>query len=52
LLYLVLCKSVLDRLFGSFNCLLSFPCFNFCVVTDLLLGRLMCSFCPYPGGII
>jgi hypothetical protein len=38
LLHLVLCNYVLDRLIGGFNCLFSFPCFNFCVVTDLVVS--------------
>jgi hypothetical protein len=34
-LHLVLCNYVLDRLVGGFNCLFSFPWFNFCIVTNL-----------------
>jgi hypothetical protein len=38
LLHLVLYNYVLDRLVGGFNCLFSFPLFNFCVVTDLVVS--------------
>jgi hypothetical protein len=42
-LHSVLCNYVLYWLVGNFNCLFSLPWFNFCVVTDLVLARLMYS---------
>jgi hypothetical protein len=37
-LNLMLCNYDLDRLIGGFNCLFSFPWFNFCVVTYLVVS--------------
>jgi hypothetical protein len=35
---LVLYNYILDRLIGGFNRLFSFPWFNFCVVTALVIS--------------
>jgi hypothetical protein len=39
LFHLVLCNYVLDRIVGGFNCLLSFPWLNFCVVIDFIVSQ-------------
>jgi hypothetical protein len=51
-LHLVLFKCVFDRLFGGFDCLISFPDLIFVLWLIWLLARLMCSFCLWPGNVI
>jgi hypothetical protein len=38
LVHLVVCNNVLDRVVGGFSHLFSFPLFNFCFVTVLVLS--------------